>query len=92
MDVRRAKKSYPMTSMEMNAQLGGDVLDSCPNMKVDVHEPDVMIHVEVRDKIYLYSEVIPGPAGMRLEQMEKRCCYYPWIDSPVAGYCCKTWC
>ena len=87
MDVRRAKKSYPMTSMEMNAQLGGDVLDSCPNMKVDVHEPDVMIHVEVRDKIYLYSEVIPGPGGMPVGTNGKAMLLLSGgIDSPVAGY------
>ena len=87
MDVRRAKKSYPMTSMEMNAQLGGDVLDSCPNMKVDVHEPDVMIHVEVRDKIYLYSEVIPGPGGMPVGTNGKAMLLLSGgIDSPVAGW------
>ena len=87
MDVRRAKKSYPMTSMDRNAQLGGDVLDSCTNMKVDVHEPDVMIHVEVRDKIYLYSEVIPGPGGMPVGTNGKSMLLLSGgIDSPVAGY------
>ena len=87
MDVRRVKKSYPMTSMEMNAELGGDILDACPNMKVDVHEPDVLIHVELRDKIYLYSEVIPGPGGMPVGTNGKAMLLLSGgIDSPVAGY------
>ena len=87
MDVRRVKKSYPMTSMEMNAELGGDILDACSNMKVDVHEPDVLIHVELRDKIYLYSEVIPGPGGMPVGTNGKAMLLLSGgIDSPVAGY------
>lgn len=76
-----------MTSMEMNAELGGDILDACPNMKVDVHEPDVLIHVELRDKIYLYSEVIPGPGGMPVGTNGKAMLLLSGgIDSPVAGY------
>ena len=87
MDVRRTKKSYPMNSMELNAELGGAVLDACPNMKVDVHKPDVFIHLEIRDKIYLYSQVIPGPGGMPVGTGGKAMLLLSGgIDSPVAGY------
>ena len=55
-----------MQSMEVSSALGGIILDACPNMKVDVHKPDVFVNVEIRSKIYLYSENIPGPGGMPL--------------------------
>lgn len=64
MHVRRAKKTYPGTSMELNADLGGAILDAFPEMKVDVHDPQLLITVEIREKIYIYSESIPGPGGM----------------------------
>ncbi len=87
MNVRRTKKSYPMNSMELNAELGGAILDACPNMKVDVHKPDVFIHVEIRDRIYLYSQVIPGPGGMPVGTGGKAMLLLSGgIDSPVAGY------
>ena len=58
-NTRRNKKTYPMQSMEVSSALGGVILDACPNMKVDVHKPDVFVNVEIRSKIYLYSENIP---------------------------------
>ncbi len=63
--ARRARKNYPLNSMEINMELGGVVLDAYPEMSVDVHKPDIMLHVEIRDKIYIYSEIIPGPGGIR---------------------------
>ena len=50
--------------MEVNCELGGRILDVCPNLKVDVHEPDIYLNVELRQKIYLYCESIAGPGGM----------------------------
>ena len=57
--ARRARKNYPLNSMEMNMELGGMILDNYPEMHVDVHNPDIMLNIEVRDKIYIYSETIP---------------------------------
>lgn len=62
--ARRARKNYPLNSMQINEELGGVILDAYPEMHVDVHNPDILLHVEIRDKIYLYSEIIPGPGGM----------------------------
>ena len=62
--ARRANKNYPMHTMEVNCELGGRILDVCPNLKVDVHEPDIYLNVELRQKIYLYCESIAGPGGM----------------------------
>ena len=86
-NTRRNKKSYPMQSMEVSSELGGVILDACPNMKVDVHHPQVTVNVEIRNKIYLYSENIPGPGGMPLGTNGSAMLLLSGgIDSPVAGY------
>lgn len=86
-DTRRAKKTYPMNSMEMNCELGGAILDAFPETKVDVHKPDVMLHVEIRNEIYVYSQIIPGAGGMPVGTAGKAMLLLSGgIDSPVAGY------
>ena len=86
-DARRARKNYPMNSMEINAELGGRILDAFPQMSVDVHNPDIMIHVEIRNQINLYSTEIPGPGGMPVGTNGKAMLLLSGgIDSPVAGY------
>ncbi len=85
--ARRARKNYPLNSMEMNMELGGLILDAYPEMSVDVHKPDIMLNVEVRDKIYIYSEIIPGPGGMPVGTGGKAMLLLSGgIDSPVAGW------
>ncbi len=85
--ARRARKNYPLNSMEMNVELGGIILDAYPEMRVDVHEPEIMLNVEVRDKIYIYSEIIPGPGGMPVGTGGKAMLLLSGgIDSPVAGW------
>jgi len=85
--ARRARKTYPLESMEVNARLGGRILEHFSGMRVDVHQPDLMIHVEIRERIYLYSEVIPGPGGMPVGTNGKSMLLLSGgIDSPVAGY------
>ena len=85
--ARRANKKYPLDTMELNMELGGVILDACPNLTVDVHNPDIYMTVEVRDKIYLYSEIIPGPGGMPVGTNGSAMLLLSGgIDSPVAGY------
>ena len=85
--ARRARKSYPLDSMEINAYLGEKILDVMPNMRVDVHKPDITLTVEVREKIYIYSEIIKGPGGMPIGTNGKGTLLLSGgIDSPVAGY------
>ena len=85
--TRRVRKTYPMESMEVSAELGGRILDAFPKARVDVHHPELMLHVEIRDKIYLYSETIPGPGGMPVGTNGKAMLLLSGgIDSPVAGY------
>lgn len=86
-EARRANKRYPMNSMEINCALGEAVLDAFPDMKVDVHNPDVRLNVEIREEVYLYSEIIPGPGGMPVGTNGSAMLLLSGgIDSPVAGY------
>lgn len=86
-NARRARKNYPKDSMEINADLGEAVLNAYPEMTVDVHQPDIMLTVEIREKIYIYSEIIPGPGGMPVGTGGKAMLLLSGgIDSPVAGY------
>ena len=85
--ARRARKNYALNSMEINMELGGVILDAYPEMHVDVHKPDILLNVEIRDKIYIYSEIIPGPGGMPVGTGGKAMLLLSGgIDSPVAGW------
>ena len=73
--------------MEINSGIGSVLLDAYPEMKVDVHTPQIMLNIEIREKIYIYSEVIPGPGGMPVGTGGKAMLLLSGgIDSPVAGY------
>ncbi len=85
--ARRARKNYPLNSMELNMELGEAVLDAYPEMKVDVHSPQMRLYVEIRERIYIYSIEIPGPGGMPVGSNGKAMLLLSGgIDSPVAGY------
>lgn len=86
-NARRARKNYPMNSMELNAALGEKILDAFPEIRVDVHDPDVLLCVEIREKINIYSTEIKGPGGMPVGTNGKAMLLLSGgIDSPVAGY------
>ena len=85
--ARRSRKSYPKNSMELNADIGEVLLNAFPQLKVDVHDPDICLYVEVREKTYVYSQIIPGPGGMPVGTNGKAMLLLSGgIDSPVAGY------
>ena len=85
--ARRARKNYPKDSMEINMDMGEAILKAYPQMKVDVHNPDIMLNIEIRERIYIYSEIIPGPGGMPVGTGGKAMLLLSGgIDSPVAGY------
>lgn len=86
-EARRANKRYPMNSMEINCELGEAILEAFPETKVDVHDPDVKLNVEIREEVYIYSEIIPGPGGMPVGTNGSAMLLLSGgIDSPVAGY------
>ena len=87
MAARRANKQYPVGSEQMNRDLGELILEAFPETRVDVHNPDVLLRVEVRHKINIFSEIIPGPGGMPVGTNGKAMLLLSGgIDSPVAGY------
>ena len=86
-DSRLADKSYPVRSEQMNCELGEVILNAFPETAVNVHEPDVLLHVEVRKVVNIYSLMIPGPGGMPVGTNGKAMLLLSGgIDSPVAGY------
>lgn len=85
--ARRGDKQFPMTSMELNMDIGEKMLDAFEGIKVDVHHPDVMVNIEVRKYIYIYSQEIKGPGGMPVGTNGRAMLLLSGgIDSPVAGY------
>lgn len=85
--ARRSDKKFPMTSMEMNAEIGGRILDTNPNLTVDVHKPMHEVSVEVRDKAYVYVGEIMAVGGLPMGTGGKGMLLLSGgIDSPVAGF------
>ncbi|MCR5156285.1 MAG: tRNA 4-thiouridine(8) synthase ThiI [Butyrivibrio sp.] len=87
--VRRVDKSYPMDSMELGAEIGAKLLGAFESegLKVDVHEPQILVNVELREKLNIFSEILPGPGGMPIGTAGKAMLLLSGgIDSPVAGY------
>lgn len=86
-EARRADKRYPIESPKICSDMGEYLLGRFGNLKVDVRDPQVRIHVEVRNNAYVYSEIIPGPGGMPVGANGKAMLLLSGgIDSPVAGY------
>ncbi len=87
-DSRRINKAYPGTSETINADLGAALLEAFPDLRVDVHHPDVKVNVEIRKTgVNIYSKVIPGPGGLPVGTNGKSMLLLSGgIDSPVAGW------
>ena len=85
---RRARKNYPKNSQELNADLGEAILKAFSQAKVDVHKPEILLCIEIRDQyINIYSAEIPGAGGMPVGTAGKAMLLLSGgIDSPVAGY------
>ena len=85
--ARRANKQYPVVSDQINRDHGEVILNAFPETKVNVHTPDVLLRVEVRHKINIFSETIPGPGGMPIGTAGRAMLLLSGgIDSPVAGW------
>ena len=84
---RRSDKKFPITSMEMNAEIGGRILHANPNLTVDVHKPQHEVSVEVRDHAYVYVGEIMAVGGLPMGTGGKALLLLSGgIDSPVAGF------
>jgi thiamine biosynthesis protein ThiI len=86
-EARRSDKRFPMDSPAINADIGGYVLERVPALTVDVHRPQHLLSVEIRDKVYLYTKPIPGVGGMPVGTNGRATVLLSGgIDSPVAAW------
>ena len=87
-ETKRSNKNFPIPSMEFNNKIGGLILKNIPNIKVDVHNPDYTLKIEIRDNnTYIYGEEYKGAGGYPVGIAGKGLLMLSGgIDSPVAGY------
>jgi len=87
-ETDRADKSFPINSMDFSRQIGGLILKNIPNKKVDVHNPEYLLKIEIReDYTYIYSKEIKALGGYPVGVAGKGLLMLSGgIDSPVAGY------
>ena len=87
-ESKRSDKKFPLDSMEISREAGGAVLSVCPHMRVDVHNPDVTVKVEVREfGAYVHPGPVRGAGGMPVGTNGRGLLLLSGgIDSPVAGY------
>ncbi|NLB90017.1 MAG: tRNA 4-thiouridine(8) synthase ThiI [Clostridiales bacterium] len=85
--ARRSDKHYPLTSPQINQEVGAAILKAYPNLQVDVHTPDHVCSIEIRSMAYIYTQVIPAVGGMPVGSNGKATLLLSGgIDSPVAGW------
>ena len=86
-NARRSDKRYPMNSPAINEEAGHRILNALPELKVDVHRPDHLMNIEIRDQAYLYVKSIPAVGGMPVGTNGNATLLLSGgIDSPVAGW------
>ena len=87
-ESKRSDKSFPLDSMQLSREIGGVILESCRGIKVDVHNPDIVVKVEVREfGAYVSAGVFKGAGGMPVgSNGHGMLLLSGGIDSPVAGY------
>lgn len=87
-ESKRADKSFPLTSPEISRELGGAILQKYPHLLVDVHNPDEVVNVEIRDYgAYIHGQQLKGAGGMPVGSAGRaQVLISGGIDSPVAAY------
>ena len=87
-ESRRSNKSFPYTSPEISSIVGGYIAENIAGLTVDVHNPQVVIRIEVRDNnAFVYSRTFRGPGGLPVGTTGKAALMLSGgIDSPVAGW------
>ena len=87
-EAKRADKHFPFKSPEICAEVGGKILEEYPHIRVDVHNPDLVVMVEIRDQYaYIHGNQIKGAGGMPVGSAGRAALLVSGgIDSPVAGW------
>ncbi|MBR5614330.1 MAG: tRNA 4-thiouridine(8) synthase ThiI [Clostridia bacterium] len=86
-EAKREDKKFPLNSPQICMELGGRILGAVNGLTVDVHNPDFVVNVEVRQEAYIYTQKVKGAGGMPVGTNGKATILLSGgIDSPVAGY------
>ena len=87
-ESKRSDKSFPMTSIELSQYVGGELQEAFPDCTVDVHEPELVVHIEVRDlAAYVHAQPVSGAGGMPVGSNGVAVTLLSGgIDSPVSSY------
>lgn len=87
-ESKRSDKAFPMTSIELSQYVGGELADAYPDTQVDVHDPELTVHIEVRDlAAYVHAAPVPGAGGMPVGSNGVAVTLLSGgIDSPVSSY------
>ncbi|MCL2621572.1 MAG: tRNA 4-thiouridine(8) synthase ThiI [Firmicutes bacterium] len=86
-EVNRANKAYPLTSMDLAKKLGGIILEQNKNLKVDVVNPEYVLNIDVREKTYVFTKTLKGVGGVPVGTSGNALLFLSGgIDSPVAGW------
>jgi thiamine biosynthesis protein ThiI len=87
-ETKRSDKSFPMTSIAVSQYVGGELAEAFPETEVDVHEPELVVHVEVRETAaYVHAQPVPGAGGMPVGSNGRAVTLLSGgIDSPVSSY------
>lgn len=87
-ESKRSDKSFPMSSIALSQYVGGELHDAFPHLTVDVHHPEVTVHLEVRDyAAYVHADPIPGAGGLPVGMGGRAVSLLSGgIDSPVASW------
>jgi len=87
-ESKRSDKAFPMNSIQLSQYVGGELADAYPNVEVDVHNPELTVHIEVRDlAAYVHASPVPGAGGMPVGSNGVAVTLLSGgIDSPVSTY------
>lgn len=86
-ETRRPNKSFPYESMEISRMVGGEILKYIDGVHVDVHNPEVLLNIEIREMAYLYTGIIEGVGGLPLGTNGRATVLLSGgIDSPVSAW------
>ena len=87
-ESKRSDKSFPMTSVELSQYVGGELNEAYPNVEVDVHDPELVVNIEVRDlAAYVHAAPVAGAGGMPVGCNGVAVTLLSGgIDSPVSSY------
>lgn len=86
-EAKREDKQFPLNSPQICQEMGGRILKNVPGLHVDVHNPDILVQIEVRKKAYVFTKKFSGAGGMPVGTNGKAALLLSGgIDSPVAGW------